>query len=618
MENPMGKRTSIVFAIAFFGGSIFAANSQAQVTGEVRDGTVVLFASEPVAAAGLDFVSPAGRLTPVPDPPGASPFTFLLSNTANQITWGNLGSTITIDGSFNTNAGYVGDPAGDLTAAWGMGPTPVNIPISLVGDPLPIPEPPEPPQIPEPPVVVQPEIPPSPNGSNVFGEIREGTFILFSNEPTDMAGFDLQSSGGNLVPVDDRIGSAPFTFFLSNSANQITWGNLGTTVRLDGVLNMNAGFTGDSADDLQGFWGNGATLVAIPISLSDEPIPTGFESPVLPPRPDPPVNPPTPDPPTPDPPRPDPPRPPVVIPLPEPHNLPPTPNDGLVVGEVREETIVVIADEPVAVAGLDFVSQEGRIVPSPGTDASPFTFFLANNPNQVTFGNLGSNVTLVGELALSIGYRGDPDGDLTAAWGDGPRPVNLPITASDEPLPVRPQPPVVNPPVVDPPIPDPPVVNPPTDPVNPPRPNIGSLTGVINDDGFVVLIAGEPIDAAGIDLQSPAGNLIPVSEEIGAAPFTFFLSNTANQITWGNLGSTVRFDGEFVTGAGYNGEPEGDLLGFWGDGATPVAFAISSGGAVPVDPGPVIPEPTSLSLAWLAMLGVLGLRKSRVLLESKN
>ena len=75
-------------------------------------------------------------------------------------------------------------------------------------------------------------------------------------------------------------------------------------------------------------------------------------------------------------------------------------------------------------------------------------------------------------------------------------------------------------------------------------------------------------------------------------------------------------EGEFVTGAGYTGDPEGDLLGFWGNGATPVAFAITAGTAAPVvDPpvvNPVVPEPSGVVLAWFALLGLLGLRKPAV------
>ena len=677
----------------------------AQVTAEVREGTVLLFASEPIEAAGLDFQSPAGRLIPVPElpsvSPSASPFNFFLSNTSNQITWGNLGSTVTIDGAFNTRAGYIGDPAGDLLTFWGDGPTPTNIPVSLSSELIPpnIGPPAQPtttPPAPDPPVQLpRPEIPPSPTDAVVFGQVREGKVLLFSNEPVGMAGLDLVSPAGNLIPIDGTDAS-PFTFFLANFSTRITWGNLGSNTTLDGVLNTNAGYIGDPTGDLHGSWGDGATPVDIPFSLSSEPIPEGFESPIVPP-------PSTPDPPVVNPPV----NPPVVT---------PPSVDGVVTGEIRDGKIVVIASEPVQASGLDFQSAAGLLVPVPDPPgANPFTFFLANTPNQITWTTFGSTVTLDGELVTEAGYTGDPtSGDLRTFWGNGPTPVEFTTTGEGVDLPTV-DPPVVTPPVAvdrvsgelrdgkivvissEPvrasgldfqsaagllvPVPDPPGANPftfffsntpnqitwandgtsvtidgefvteagyvgdlasgdlrtfwrdgptpveftvsespppvvdPVVPVNPPLvPSSPSIvSGFVNEDGFIVLLATEPIDAAGLDFQSADGNLVPVSDEVGAEPFTFFLSNTSNQVTWGNLGSTVAIE-EFVTGVQYVGDPDGDLVAFWGDGPTPVSIAINLTG-----PGDeLIPEPTGAVLAWFAMLGLLGLRNPRRIGESNG
>ena len=103
----------------------------APLTGVLRDGEIVLISSEPVEAAGLDFQSALGLIEPVPDAMGAAPFTFFLSNTPSQITWGNLGSTVTIDGELATGAGYLGDPtSGDLRLFVGIGATPVEFPVT--------------------------------------------------------------------------------------------------------------------------------------------------------------------------------------------------------------------------------------------------------------------------------------------------------------------------------------------------------------------------------------------------------------------------------------------------------------------------------------------------------
>ncbi len=77
-------------------------------------------------------------------------------------------------------------------------------------------------------------------------------------------------------------------------------------------------------------------------------------------------------------------------------------------------------------AGLDFTSAGGNLIPVDGTDASPFTFFLANTENQVTYGNLGTSVTFAdgSTTELSVGAKGGA-ADIVAAWGDGATPVSF-------------------------------------------------------------------------------------------------------------------------------------------------------------------------------------------------
>lgn len=93
----------------------------------------------------------------------------------------------------------------------------------------------------------------------------------------------------------------------------------------------------------------------------------------------------------------------------------------------------------IVAAGLDFTSASGGLIPAPGTDASPFTFFLANTPNQVTYGNLGSSVTFASgsTTALSVGATAGT-ADIVAAWGDGANPVAFEVSAAggEEPAPV--------------------------------------------------------------------------------------------------------------------------------------------------------------------------------------
>ena len=77
--------------------------------------------------SGVDIQSLQGFLVPVPDPPGAAPFTFLLANQPTQITWANLGRETDIDGELHLQAEYKGPKDGeDLKVTWGIGAQPAE------------------------------------------------------------------------------------------------------------------------------------------------------------------------------------------------------------------------------------------------------------------------------------------------------------------------------------------------------------------------------------------------------------------------------------------------------------------------------------------------------------
>ena len=276
---------------------------------------------------------------------------------------------------------------------------------------------------------------------------------------------------------------------------------------------------------------------------------------------------------------------------------------------VNEDGFFVVEGDGVQVAGLDFQSPSGSLIPSmegvangaSDPEAEPFQIFLTNTANQITIGNLGSEVTIDDPIVLSFGYELNDARDLTVDFGvEGssvpasvdeelfdpeteittfrvlalsPREIAadnvaaydlvaangfssaVDSTSGADPLPepeanVEPEPSVV--------------------------PQSVPLTGVLRD-GKIVLISSEPVEAIGLDFQSAIGLIEPVPDEIGAAPFTFLLSNTANQIVWGNLGSTVRIDGELATEAGYLGDPtSGDLRLFVGIDGRAVEFQLTN------------------------------------------
>ena len=59
--------------------------------------------------------------------------------------------------------------------------------------------------------------------------------------------------------------------------------------------------------------------------------------------------------------------------------------------------------------GLDIVSTDAQLIPIPPGDltapADPFQFLLSNNESQVTFGSLGTPVTLDGVLITRVGFE---------------------------------------------------------------------------------------------------------------------------------------------------------------------------------------------------------------------
>jgi len=105
------------------------------------------------------------------------------------------------------------------------------------------------------------------------------------------------------------------------------------------------------------------------------------------------------------------------------------------------------SDFSVTTSGADFVSPEGNLVPAPlgfndlvsdpfqelSGDPDPFLFMLANNPNQVTYGTLGSPVTFPPGscTVLSAGVEANAN-DVIWSWGNGGTPVAGPVELMQE------------------------------------------------------------------------------------------------------------------------------------------------------------------------------------------
>ena len=124
-------------------------------------------------------------------------------------------------------------------------------------------------------------------------------------------------------------------------------------------------------------------------------------------------------------------------------------------GGVEDGRVALRFDSPTQLAGVSLRSAGGSLVPiPPGTTAAPaapFTFLLANNPNNVSYAAIpGSSVEFSGTWVTEVGYVGPADRisqDLVANVGDAngqqqapvcfspnfrgcvPEPATLPLTA---------------------------------------------------------------------------------------------------------------------------------------------------------------------------------------------
>lgn len=129
--------------------------------------------------------------------------------------------------------------------------------------------------------------------------------------------------------------------------------------------------------------------------------------------------------------------------------------------------------------------------------------------------------------------------------------------------------------------------------------------------GFIAIAATNgDVRTAGLDFQSASGGLIPVAGGRDASPFTFFLSNTPNQVTYGNLGSNVEFANGSCTSLSVGAEAgTRDIQWFWGS-AFPVAQPIEFKETTCAQ---TVPEPTTLQLIGIGLIALfLGRQRKRI------
>lgn len=173
--------------------------------------------------SGLDIMSPGGALIPIEGgtlSASAAPFTFLLSNTENQITYGNLGTSVELDGALTLSAGwnpFASDPS--VTMAYGDGPTPRPITLFL--------EPCE--------GEACPKLPPPP----VLAGVDADRHIVLKGTGQELSDITFRSASNSLVPTSSP---APFAQTLANTPAEVQLASPGASVKLDGNVTLGVGW----------------------------------------------------------------------------------------------------------------------------------------------------------------------------------------------------------------------------------------------------------------------------------------------------------------------------------------------------------------------------------------
>ena len=129
--------------------------------------------------------------------------------------------------------------------------------------------------------------------------------------------------------------------------------------------------------------------------------------------------------------------------------------------------------------------------------------------------------------------------------------------------------------------------------------NAGEAKLIVGADGSLSIEGGN-VDLNGYSITSASGLLNPDGDN-NSSPFTFYISNSATDVTAGNLGTFANVDGLLVLDASINPADLGnlDLVFQYGTAAGSITGDVE-----------VVPEPTSLALLGLG--GLVLTRRRRV------
>ena len=178
-----------------------------------------------------------------------------------------------------------------------------------------------------------------------------------------------------------------------------------------------------------------------------------------------------------------------------------------------EDNFLVLSGNGERASGLDLISASGGLIPAADGQAAPFMFLLNNTPNQITYGNLGTEVIIEGELRLTAGW--DPQAtarDLEAAYGMGALPIEIPILDS----------------FYD---------------------GGGAAVGVSLNENHRFVLGGSGLQLSSLAFHSASGSLVPAETP---APFSSTPVNTPRQVSYDSLGTNVTIDGEVTLSSGWD------------------------------------------------------------------
>lgn len=134
-------------------------------------------------------------------------------------------------------------------------------------------------------------------------------------------------------------------------------------------------------------------------------------------------------------------------------------------------------------------------------------------------------------------------------------------------------------------------------------------------DGRVALRFDEPTQLSGVNLKSTGGLFVPIPPGTTAAPagpFTFLLANNRSNISYAAIpGQTVELSGTWVTEVEYSGPIDGMSSDLQHSAVGDASF--SQGPPVCFSPNfqACVPEPTTLPLTVIGLLGLLSIRGRR-------